>query len=29
MANIYEIVKRPIVTEKGVTKKDDERTLVL
>jgi large subunit ribosomal protein L23 len=27
MANIYEIVKRPIVTEKGVTKKDEERTL--
>jgi large subunit ribosomal protein L23 len=27
MSNIYDIVKRPIVTEKGVTKKDDERTL--
>lgn len=27
MSTIYEIVKRPIVTEKGVTKKDDERTL--
>jgi large subunit ribosomal protein L23 len=25
--NIYEIVKKPIVTEKGVTKKDSERTL--
>jgi len=25
--NIYEIVKKPIVTEKGVTKKDNERTL--
>jgi large subunit ribosomal protein L23 len=24
---IYEIVRRPIVTEKGVTKKDAERTL--
>jgi len=24
---IYEIIKRPIVTEKGVTKKDAERTL--
>jgi large subunit ribosomal protein L23 len=27
MSSIYEIIKRPIVTEKGVTKKDDERTL--
>jgi large subunit ribosomal protein L23 len=27
MSNIYDVVKRPIVTEKGVTKKDDERTL--
>ena len=27
MPTIYDIVKRPIVTEKGVTKKDDERTL--
>lgn len=25
--NIYEVVKRPIVTEKGVEKKDTERTL--
>jgi len=24
---IYEVIKRPIVTEKGVTKKDNERTL--
>ena len=24
---IYEILKRPLVTEKGVTKKDEERTL--
>ena len=27
MASIYKIVKRPLVTEKGVTKKDNERTL--
>ena len=27
MANVYEVIKRPIVTEKGVTKKDAERTL--
>ena len=27
MASMYDIVKRPIVTEKGVAKKDDERTL--
>ena len=27
MANLYEVIKRPLVTEKGVTKKDDERTL--
>jgi large subunit ribosomal protein L23 len=27
MASIYDIVKRPIVTEKGVAKKDEERTL--
>ena len=27
MSNLYEVIKRPIVTEKGVTKKDDERTL--
>ena len=25
--NIYDVVKKPIVTEKGVTKKDAERTL--
>ena len=24
---IYEVIKRPIVTEKGVAKKDSERTL--
>lgn len=24
---IYEVLKRPVVTEKGVTKKDEERTL--
>jgi len=24
---IYEVIKRPIVTEKGVSKKDSERTL--
>ena len=24
---IYEVIKRPLVTEKGVTKKDNERTL--
>jgi len=24
---VYEVIKRPIVTEKGVTKKDSERTL--
>ena len=24
---IYEVIKRPIVTEKGVAKKDNERTL--
>jgi large subunit ribosomal protein L23 len=24
---IYEVIKRPLVTEKGVTKKDTERTL--
>jgi large subunit ribosomal protein L23 len=27
MANLYEIVQKPIVTEKGVTKKENERTL--
>lgn len=25
--NVYEIIKRPIVTEKGVTKKEAEQTL--
>ncbi len=25
--NIYEVIRRPVVTEKGVTKKDNERTL--
>jgi large subunit ribosomal protein L23 len=25
--SVYDIIKRPIVTEKAVTKKDDERTL--
>ncbi len=27
MMTIYDVIKRPIVTEKGVTKKEDERTL--
>ena len=27
MANLYEIIRKPIVTEKGVAKKDAERTL--
>jgi large subunit ribosomal protein L23 len=27
MKNIYEVIVRPIVTEKGVTKKDAENTL--
>ena len=27
MSTLYEIIKRPVVTEKGVTKKDAERTL--
>ena len=27
MITLYEIIKRPIVTEKGVAKKDAERTL--
>jgi large subunit ribosomal protein L23 len=27
MANLYGIIKKPIVTEKGVAKKDSERTL--
>ena len=25
--NIYQVIRRPLVTEKGVTKKDTERTL--
>ena len=28
MKNIYDVIVRPIVTEKGVTKKDAENTLV-
>jgi large subunit ribosomal protein L23 len=27
MIGVYDVLKRPLVTEKGVTKKDDERTL--
>ena len=27
MPDIHEIIKKPLVTEKGVTKKDSERTL--
>ena len=27
MATLYEVIKKPIVTEKGVTKKESERTL--
>ena len=27
MSNLYEVIRRPIVTEKGVTKKESERTL--
>ena len=27
MPTVYQVIKRPIVTEKGVTKKDNERTL--
>ena len=27
MSTLYGVIKRPIVTEKGVAKKDDERTL--
>ena len=27
MIGIYDVLKRPLVTEKGVTKKDEERTL--
>ena len=26
--NVYEVIRRPLVTEKGVEKKDSERTLV-
>ena len=26
MSNVYEVIRRPIVTEKGVTKKENERT---
>ncbi len=25
--NVYDVIKKPLVTEKGVTKKDSERTL--
>ena len=27
MPTLYQVIKKPIVTEKGVTKKDNERTL--
>ena len=27
MANVYGVIKRPVVTEKGVAKKDADRTL--
>jgi large subunit ribosomal protein L23 len=27
MLGVYDVIKRPLVTEKGVTKKDAERTL--
>jgi large subunit ribosomal protein L23 len=27
MLGVYDVIKRPLVTEKGVTKKDGERTL--
>ena len=27
MNNVYDVIRRPIVTEKGVTKKESERTL--
>ena len=27
MSNVYEVIRRPIVTEKGVSKKEAERTL--
>jgi large subunit ribosomal protein L23 len=26
--NVYQVIRRPLVTEKGVDKKDNERTLV-
>ena len=26
--NVYDVIRRPLVTEKGVDKKDNERTLV-
>jgi large subunit ribosomal protein L23 len=26
--NIYEVIRRPLITEKGVEKKDEEQTLV-
>ena len=26
--NIYEVIRRPLITEKGVTVKDEQRTLV-
>jgi large subunit ribosomal protein L23 len=27
MISVYDVIKKPLVTEKGVTKKDNERTL--
>lgn len=27
MDSIYKVIRRPVITEKGVTKKDEERTL--
>ena len=27
MIGVYDVIKKPLVTEKGVTKKDEERTL--
>ena len=27
MSTVYEIIKRPIITEKGLTLKEDDRTL--
>ena len=27
MITVYDVIRRPLVTEKGVTKKDSERTL--